>query len=481
MSLLVGLHPALNLTAAVRTRWARCVVRDVLVFLLLAASLQGGQALEKDDGYRGIWYYNQPSGDEFVYKYSGGFATYPQQQSPIAIYSKAANKTFFCYGGTVKGRQELLHMVSYYDHATGKVPRPRIIVNKKTEDAHDNPVLSMDESGRLWVFSNSHGTARPSFIYRSVKPYSIDEFDLVWTGNFSYGHPWRIPGAGFLFLHTRYSSGGRSLFWMTSPDGEKWSEPSLLARAEMGHYQITAHDGKSRVASAFNFHPSPTGLNTRTNLYYVETRDFGRSWQTVDGRAFTPPMTSADSPALVHNYRAEKLLVYLKTLQFDTDGSPVILYETSKGYESGPKNGPREWRTARWNGKNWDIRPFTTSDHNYDFGSLYVEPDGAWRVIAPTEPGAQPYCTGGDMVMWLSRDRGKSWTRVKQLTRDRERNHTYARKPVNAHPGFYALWADGDAKKPSDSSLYFTDKTGSAVWRLPVVMKEELAAPERVK
>ena len=22
----------------------------------------------KDDGYRGIWYYNQPSGDEYVYK-----------------------------------------------------------------------------------------------------------------------------------------------------------------------------------------------------------------------------------------------------------------------------------------------------------------------------------------------------------------------------------------------------------------------------
>src|SRR4051794_29189093 len=38
------------------------------------------------DGYRGIWYFNQPSGDE--YKYSGGFATYPQQHVPIAWYSK---------------------------------------------------------------------------------------------------------------------------------------------------------------------------------------------------------------------------------------------------------------------------------------------------------------------------------------------------------------------------------------------------------
>ena len=26
----------------------------------------------KADGYRGIWYMNQPSGDEYVYNYSGG-------------------------------------------------------------------------------------------------------------------------------------------------------------------------------------------------------------------------------------------------------------------------------------------------------------------------------------------------------------------------------------------------------------------------
>ncbi len=38
----------------------------------------------RDDGYRGIWYSNQPSNDAYRYKYSGGFATYPQQHIPIA-------------------------------------------------------------------------------------------------------------------------------------------------------------------------------------------------------------------------------------------------------------------------------------------------------------------------------------------------------------------------------------------------------------
>jgi len=169
----------------------------------------------------------------------------------------------------------------------------------------------------------------------------------------------------------------------------------------------------------------------------------------------------------VHDYKSGGLLVYLKTVQFDRGGLPVILYLTSRGYASGPENDPRTWRTAHWTGREWRIRTVTTSDHNYDFGSLGIDPDGAWRLIAPTDPGPQAYTTGGDMVLWISRDEGTTWKRVKQLTRNSPRNHTYARIPVNAHPDFYALWADGDTKNVSESSLYFTDRDGRRVWRLP--------------
>ena len=108
----------------------------------------------QDDGYRGIWYMNQPSKDEYRYKYSGGFATYPQQHAPIAIYRKEVNKTFFCYGGTTarskRDKQQLLHIVSFFDHATGEVPRPTILLNKHADDAHDNPTLSIDPRRSPW-------------------------------------------------------------------------------------------------------------------------------------------------------------------------------------------------------------------------------------------------------------------------------------------------------------------------------------------
>ncbi|MBL8236283.1 MAG: BNR-4 repeat-containing protein [Bryobacterales bacterium] len=435
-------------------------------------------AAQQPEGYNGIWYFNQPSKDQYVYKYSGGFATYPQQQSPIAIYAPAVNKTFFCYGGARPGEQRLLQMVSYFDHKTGTVPRPTLLIDKATEDAHDNPVMSIDADGYIWIFSNAHGTSRPAFIHRSKQPYDVSAFDIVVTTNFSYGHPWFVPGQGFLFLHTIYAGKCRGLRWSTSPDGRAWSESHPLARIELGHYQITAHSN-ARTATVFNVHPEPVGLNARTNLYYLETTDMGKTWKTVNGAAVQTPLTAKANPALVHDYQAENRLVYLKEVAFNNDGHPVILYMTSASYESGPKSDPHIWHTARWTGEKWEIRELTRSDHNYDFGALWIEKDSTWRVIAPTLPGPIPYTTGGDMVMWTSKNQGQSW-QSKRLTHARERNHTYARKPVNAHPDFYAIWADGHTLRPSDSSLYFATKSGK-VYRLPSKMTSVSAKPELVK
>lgn len=435
--------------------------------------------LETADGFRGIWYANQASNDEYAYKYSGGMATYPQQHAPIAIYAPAVNKTFFCYGGRPSDKNTLLHMISYFDHVSGRVARPRILLNKKTSDAHDNPTLSIDGAGHIWIFSNSHGTSRPSFIHRSREPYSIDKFELIRTTNFSYGQPWHLSESGFVFLHTLYDKGRRYLHITRSDDGREWTEPQPLARVPDGHYQISWCDGK-KLATAFNYHPRGKGLNFRTNMYYVESTDGGQSWQTARGEKLMLPLTEVDNSALALEYQSKGLLVYLKDLQFTADGRPVVLYLTSKGYESGPKNDPRTLTTAEWTGKEWQVRSVCSADNNYDYGSLYVEADGAWRIIDTCEPGPQLYNTGGEVALRVSRDRGASWSAPQLMTRNSEFNHNYPRRPANAHPEFYALWADGHAREPSESRLYFCNQDGSKVFRLPASIDkdDELVAPE---
>ena len=436
---------------------------------------------QQADGYHGIWYMNQPSGDEYVYKYSGGLGTYCAKHKPFAIYSPQANKTFFCYGGATKDdNRKLLHMVSYFDHGTKMVPRPTILLDKHTNDAHDNPVISMDDDGHIWIFSTSHGTSRPSYIHRSVRPYEIDEFELVNAvqqtsptpkpiDNFSYMQVWHQPQAGFLAFFTRYNyPAQRTICFMHSSDGVQWSRWQRLAAIDQGHYQVSGVC-KAKAGSMFNYHPQGKGLNWRTNLYYVETADRGATWHNVQGDALTVPLTNVNNPALVHDYQSAGLNVYLKDIRFDQDDRPVLLYITSKGYQSGPQNDPRTWTIARWTGDQWIISPITTSDNNYDMGELWMYAPNDWRIIAPTEVGPQPFNPGGEVAMWQSRDQGGSWQKICQLTSGSQRNHTYVRRALDAHPDFVALWADGHGRQPSESRLYFSDDRGT-VFQLPEVM-----------
>lgn len=473
-------------------------ILTLILLSILLCQLHAAEAPSKDaacngrmpkiDGYRGIWYSNQAQNNEYVYKYSGGLGTYCAKHRPFAIYSKEADKTFFCYGGTIGNNRTLLHMVSYFDHKTGMVPRPTVIVDKKTKDAHDNPVISMDDAGHIWIFSSSHGTGRPSYIWVSKKPYDISDFEQVHTkafankkneANFSYTQPHYIPGKGFQFVMTLYH-GGRFLFSSSSPDGRTWTKPQPYAKIEMGHYQVSERCGE-RIGTCFNYHPKPKGLNWRTNLYYMETADQGKTWTTVDGRPLDVPLTEPKNPALIHDYQAEKKNVYMKDITFDAAGNPILLYITSGGWKAGPKNDPRTWCTARWTGKEWDIQGSIKSDNNYDMGSLYVESDGTWRIIGPTQTGPQAYNPGGEVAMWTSNDQGASWKKIKQLTVKSKYNHTYCRRPLNAHPDFYALWADGHGRQPSESRLYFTNRSGDHVWRLPVKMQGQFAKPQIVK
>jgi hypothetical protein len=205
----------------------------------------------------------------------------------------------------------------------------------------------------------------------------------------------------------------------------------------------------------------------RSNLFYLQSDDMGRTWQTADGKSFAPPIREVKCRALVRDFWAEYLQVYVQHVTFDREGRPAILLLTSPANQT--REGPGGPRTV------------TTSSHNFDCGSLYIEDDGTWRVIGPARPGAQPWRTGGEVAMWTSQDQGATWKMAGQLTADSKRNHCYVRRPVDAQADFYALWADGDGSDPSAvCRLYFCSKAGD-VRRLPATMSGPLAQPEVVE
>ncbi len=456
------------------------------------------------DGYKGIWftlgqYYGQGVGDQpygkasrepvFPYgdKYSGGLGTYTAKHTPLAIYSPQADKTFFVYGGTTGPEQRhLLCMISYYDHKLNQVPRPVVVHDKQgVDDPHDNPSLAIDAQGHVWVFVSGRGRNRPGFKYRSVLPLSIDGFERISEEEMTYPQPHYIEHKGFLHLFTKYT-GVRELYWENSPDGLDWTPDQKLAGirepgdSRGGHYQTSAVQGDT-VGTFFNRHPNGN-VDQRTDLYYLQTDDHGATGRTVDGEKLETPLVAVDNPSRVIDYASQGLNVYLKHMAFDHRGYPALLYVTSPGHEPGPPNDPRHFRITRWDGENWQTSTICHTDHNYDTGSLDLDLEGehTWTVRLPSAPGPQPWHGGGEIVLWASRDEGTSWQATKQVTHSSPRNHNYVRQPLAARDPFFVFWADGDPTQLSPSYLYFSDRSGQQVRRLPYDMSGEFAQPERL-
>ena len=448
-----------------------------ICFLLLL--LQGNSQSQnpRANGYKGIWF---TLGQFSAYgdKYSGGLGTYTANHVPVAVYSQRAGKTFFVYGGTrAKEEKHLLIMISYFDHKTGLVPKPVIVYDKQgVDDPHDNASLSIDENGYIWVFVSGRNTSRPGIIFKSSQPHSIDHFVETRRGEMTYPQPWWVEGKGFLYLFTKYTK-GRELYWSTSQDGNVWQPEQKLAGMG-GHYQLS-NRWQDKIVTVFNYHPGGD-VNKRTNIYLVQSDDFGKTWKTIDGKVVRTPLADVQHESLVKDFEHERKLVYLNDLNFDKNGDPVILAVISNGFEPGPKSNPREWTIIKWEQGTWNFHKVCESTHNYDMGSLYTD-DREWQIIGPTEPGPQFHGTGGEIVRWSSNDQGKTWTKSRDVTSRSTRNHSYARRPLHAHEDFYSFWADGNADKFSESRLYFCNKKSNKVWALPYDMKEDFAKPAEVK
>lgn len=454
--------------------WA-CIL--LLSFPVIGEAQVNKPQKDRADGYKGIWF-SLGQFSEHGDKYSGGLGTYTANHNPIAIYAPEVDKTFFVYGGTTQeDEKHLLIMLSYYDHKKGVVPKPVIVYDKLgVDDPHDNASLSIDDEGYIWVFVSGRNVSRLGSIHKSRKPYEIDVFDQVYEGDMTYPQPWWVPGKGFLFMFTRYTD-GRELYWNTSPDGSSWKAAQRLASMG-GQYQLSGmHKGK--LVTSFVYLKGDNA-DTRTNLYVLQSDNMGETWKTMDGTTVQTPLTNIENEALVKDYEAEGKLVYMNDLNFDKNGNPVILAIISNHYQPGPKGAPREWQIIHWENGAWNITKVTESTHNYDVGSLYIDGD-YWEIIGPTEAGPQLHGTGGEVALWVSKNNGKDWKKKRNLTKNSPRNHSYVRRPLNAHPDFYAFWADGNADELSKSKLYFTNKKGNKVWELPYNMEGDFAKPKRLR
>ena len=429
------------------------------------------------DGYKGLWF-NSGQSSEYGYYFSGGVATYNSRYRPVAIYSPEVKKTFFIYGGTSgSDERHLLIMASYFDHRLHQVPKPVVVYDKMgVREPYDNASISIGPGGFIWVFVSGWGRSRPGLIFRSSKPYSIESFDEIKKCEMISPQPWRMENSGFLLMFSKFAK-GHELYFSSSSDGEKWSDANKLASMG-GHFQVSELSGE-KLVTVFNYHPGGD-MYKQTNIYLLQTEDFGRTWKTIDNKTIETPVTDVKNDALVKDYEAEGKLVYINDLNFDKNGNPVILLVLARDFRPGPNGGPREWMILSRKDNKWNFNKVCESDHNFDMGSLYINGD-EWKLIGTTEPGPQKYGSGGEIALWISRDEGVTWEKVSNVTNNSINNNSFVRRPVNENKDFYAFWTDGNTDRISPSMLYFTNDKCNKIWVLPSEMKSSMEKPVRIK
>jgi hypothetical protein len=458
----------------------------LLLFIPCLLQAQERKSLnnQKTDGYRGIWFELNQKYDHGD-KYSGGLGTYTAKHIPLAIYAPEVEKTYFVYGGTIDAEQRhLLCMIGEYDHQTHKVSKPTVVYDKLgVDDPHDDPTLLLDDEGYIWVFVSGRGNRRKGIKLRSDEPYDISSFTEVSMEVFAYPQIWKTKH-GFFHFFTKYT-GVRELYFETSRDGFTWTGDVMLSGIRespdkrSGHYQVSNHFNDGDILGTFFNRHRDGHPDTRTDLYYLQTRDFGKTWEDVHRNPVTLPLTEVDIPPRVIDYQSRGKNVYMKDMAYDREGNPICLYITSGGHEPGPANRPYEWQVTRWDGRQWVTRKVCESDHNYDMGSLFTG-DSSWMVVGPTETGPQLWGTGGEVAIWISDNMGRDWTKRMDVTRKSDLNHSYVRRPLHARAPFCFFWATGNAHEFSISELYFGDFKGG-VWKLPYTMTKDFEEPEKVE
>ncbi len=448
----------------------------IFLFLIVGETAIRSQNPEID-GYYGLWY-AAPVSQQTGYRFSGAAATFASRHRPVAIYSPEAKKTYFVYGGTTNpAERHLLIMISYYDHRLRSFPRPVVVCDKMgVREPFDNASLSIDSRGFIRVFVSGRSRTRPGLIYKSLKPYSIDAFEIVAEREMIYPQPWTAGDESLLLLYSR-AAWGDELMFERSLDGITWEGAKKLS-AFGGHLQVSGMTG-NRLVTAFNYMPEGD-RDKRTNLYILQTNDNGETWKTAAGDNVEIPLDRADNEALVVDFKSQGKFVYLCDLNFDKSGNPVVLAVLSTETQSGPAGKPRDWCVIRPENGKWEVSKVCESLHNYDKGSLYISED-EWRIVGPSEPGPQKYGTGGEIAAWVSNDQGKTWRKSVNLTSGSIYNHSFVRRPHNTHRGFYAFWADGDADKFSPSRLYFTDEGCEKVWMMPEKISGEMTKARRIR
>jgi len=313
------------------------------------------------------------------------------------------------------------------------------------EDNHGGPALTCDSRGFLHVVFGPH-SGEPFQHYRSAKPNDSSKWVPLPRFGAHPTYPSLVCDPDDT-LHVIYRGGQerrhpfRLLYQRKPPDGE-WSEPVALAKCPdqwkgYTHYHAALTISRSGVLhAAFNLY-----YDGRAKLAgHVMSSNRGANWQATDGSTVTLPV-GADSKA---SFLRSETPLKVVNMVCDSSGDPWIAVGRSTGMTI------HRFDRSAW--QTFDVServPSSGQASGMYWGTLSIDSDDRLYLIA-IRGDSVVGGVKGDVVLFVSEDRGRQFEELHVFSADPKLPHTGAslerftgHHPIDAPWGLFSTGEKG--------------------------------------
>jgi len=377
---------------------------------------------------------------------------YDRRQRPQSIFLDNKVHLVFNGGGQIgaRPRARTQPMAVTYDPVTREFSEA-VTLGPGSRDHHYGPVIWADQDDHLHVLFGCHKTPGTHLV--SQRPASIGSGLDSWdTGaqiapGISYPTLFRIYEGKELIY---YRTAGHTSSWtyrITSDQGKTWTGPARdvtdmdsRGRTEWSSYHtvlpspdgqflhvafIAYDDNKSNEPKRF-YNPRydrAVSNGWKYNLYYLKIDLKTHHVTNFDGESMGTPIDidQADARCRIWDTKWRGAGVP-PTIALDQNGEPAFLHVLSEETLE-----DHQYYFIRRAATKWKRTPIAHSNHQWNSCHLARDEDGAWHTCLIVGDGyldTDGYMDsygGGRVEEWVSRDKGNTWKRQRDLTPEASR------------------------------------------------------------
>jgi hypothetical protein len=340
----------------------------------------------------------------------------------------------------------------------GKTPDP---TDRDMVDNHGRPALLVDGNGYIHLIFGGHGGlsslgknqlgtpggGRQMHVV-SKNPEDISSWEILdnITPFGTYSQFVKMED-GDIYLFYRHGSHRSDWVYQKSTDNCRTfsSEVSIL-KHKMG-LNINTHDAwyawfhegiGDTIVVTFNYHPCKIvgHDSTRVNAYYMKMNCANESWENVEGKPLTMPVTKEYADKMTLACDTGEVGIRRVTMRVDATGLPHLLHRRAN-----------ELVHFNWDGKAWQESVAFTKDYKVTDADFLVASPKKIRLLATARTGDR-----NEVSWWQTENGGQSWEKERTLmTNDTGSDYLMGSLARNAHPDAQVVVSEIN---PTQDNLY---------------------------